>query len=652
MSISGLKKRIPIRHLSFSQINSHMSIPRTLDNDVGLTTNTIIGGVHNFMKTPLHHILEKCYSELVHDLSGNVADYIPELSKCDPNRFGISLATLDGHVYDIGDCQIPFTIQSISKAFVFALALESLGSDYVESVISVEPSGEAFNAIRLTADNRPFNPMVNAGAIACTGLIVAKEGKDAFHKIHDTLGRFAGRELGTDDAVYRSESLTGDRNRAIAWLLRNHSRLPEDVDYVLDVYFRQCSILVTAHDLSIMAATLANNGVNPVTGEQIISPYAVARTLSVMTSSGMYDYAGQWLYKVGIPAKSGVGGGIIASLPSALGLGTYSPRLDSYGNSVRGIRVCEQISSYLNLHVLSRKDDVTTCILADYDLAGISSRRSRRLPETRVLQEHHDEVRIVELVGALTFSSMDYVSRKLISCSQNLKYIILDIRRVPGSSIAAEKLLNSLKDEIEANGLKLMISGEGTGSEVFGKIDSKTTESSKVSRFKLLDDAIEWVENEIILRYSGASIGEETVSLTEQMLLTGFSPQEMASLTEICFERTYKSGEQIICSGEAAESLYFLQAGKVSVKFSNGVRLLELSAGMSFGERALLESVRSADVWADTDVKCLELPLGAYSSLRKIYPEIGEKMMRNGANMLSERLRLANTRIDILSSSR
>lgn len=262
------------------------------------------------MKAPLQHCLEQCYNELVHDLSGNVADYIPELSKCDPDRFGISLATLDGHVYDIGDCYIPFTIQSISKAFVFALALENLGLDQVEKVISVEPSGEAFNSIRLTADNRPFNPMVNAGAIACTGLIVSKEGKGAFNKIHETLSLFAGRSLGIDEAVYKSEMLTGDRNRAIAWLLRNYSRLPEGVDDVLDAYFKQCSILVTAHDLAIMAATLANNGINPVTGEQIISPHVVARTLSVMTSSGMYDYAGQWLYKVGIPAKSGVGGSL------------------------------------------------------------------------------------------------------------------------------------------------------------------------------------------------------------------------------------------------------------------------------------------------------------------------------------------------------
>ena len=153
----------------------------------------------------------------------------------------------------------------------------------------------------------------------------------------EKLSQFAGRELAVDDAVHASEVATGNRNRAIAWLLRNYSVLQDDVDAVLDTYFRQCAVLVTARDLAVMAATLANRGINPVTGVQVITPHVVARTLSVMTSSGMYDYAGEWIYRVGIPAKSGVGGGIVAALPSQLGLGTFSPCLDSHGNSVRGL---------------------------------------------------------------------------------------------------------------------------------------------------------------------------------------------------------------------------------------------------------------------------------------------------------------------------
>jgi len=274
-------------------------------------------------KPPLLRFLSRCHADFSAVTGGMVANYIPELGKADPGHFGISLATLDGHIYEVGDSRIPFTIQSMSKPFVFALALDTLGAARVESAVGVEPSGDPFNSIRLNADNHPFNPMVNAGAITCSGLIREAKGEAAFEYIRQALGRFAGRELGVDEAVYASESTTGDRNRAIGYLLRNSAVIKDDVSAVLEVYFRQCSVLVTARDIAVMAATLANRGINPVTGEQVMSPYAISRTLSVMTSSGMYDYAGEWIYRVGIPAKSGVGGGILAALPARLGLGSY-----------------------------------------------------------------------------------------------------------------------------------------------------------------------------------------------------------------------------------------------------------------------------------------------------------------------------------------
>ena len=294
---------------------------------------------------PLAQFLLQTHADLANENNGAVADYIPELSKANPAHLGIALATMDGHVHEVGDSDVPFTIQSISKAFVFAIALETLGQQRVDAAVGVEPSGDVFNSIRLRQDNRPFNAMVNAGAIACSGLIQEYAGKDASEMVRKALSRFAGRELAVDEAVFNSESLTGDRNRAIAFLLRNYGIVKGDVGIVLDVYFRQCSVLVTARDLALMGATLGNGGVNPLTGERVLSPYAVSRTLSVMTSSGMYDFAGEWIYRVGIPAKSGVGGGILAALPSQLGLGSFSPLLDEHGNSVRGLKVCEAISA-------------------------------------------------------------------------------------------------------------------------------------------------------------------------------------------------------------------------------------------------------------------------------------------------------------------
>jgi len=181
---------------------------------------------------PLQRFLIGCHEEFKSDSSGALADYIPELKHANPAHFGVALVTIDGHVYEVGDSRVPFTIQSVSKAFVFALALEAVGEERVAATIGVEPSGEAFNSIRLTNDNRPFNPMVNAGAIACSGLIHEVEGAAAFERIRDKLSQFAGRQLGVDDAVHASEVKTGNRNRAIAWLLCNYSVLKGDVDAV------------------------------------------------------------------------------------------------------------------------------------------------------------------------------------------------------------------------------------------------------------------------------------------------------------------------------------------------------------------------------------------------------------------------------------
>src|SRR5580698_4768846 len=442
-------------------------------------------------RTPLLRFLDHCYREFSAENGGAVADYIPELGKADPDHFGISLATIDGHVYEVGDSRLPFTIQSISKPFVFALALDTLGAAQVESEIGVEPSGDPFNSIRLNADNHPFNPMVNAGAIACSGLIHQAKGDGAFEFIRQALGRFAGRELEIDEAVYASESATGDRNRAIAYLLRNSTVIKDDVAEVLEVYFRQCSVLVTARDIAVMAATLANRGINPVTGEQVMTPYAISRTLSVMTSSGMYDYAGEWIYRVGIPAKSGVGGGILAALPARLGLGSYSPRLDRHGNSVRGIKVCEALSAHYDLHMLNRSDDARNSIIADYNIGNSASRRSRRPHEQKLLAAHHHDVRVIELVGTLTFSNVDYVSRQL-GAGQRPQLLIFDLRRVAAMTRAGARLFAEGFRELAAFNVTAILSGIKRPSAEWQAIGEWADGISNLRNYHLLDDAIEW----------------------------------------------------------------------------------------------------------------------------------------------------------------
>ena len=299
--------------------------------------------------------LQTLVNELYEDhrslTDGEVATYIPELAKANPDHFGICVVTAGGRVFEAGDCDVPFTIQSGSKPFTFGMALEEFGHERVWRHVDVEPSGDAFNSIELNGTNRPHNPMINSGAITVTALLLQRHGAATFDHVLACFSAAAGRQLSIDQGVYESERRTGHRNRAIAHLLLNFGLVPEDVEAALDVYFRQCAILVTCRDLAMMAATLSNMGRNPVTDEGVFDVRCVKDMLSIMFTCGMYDYSGQWAYRVGVPAKSGVGGGVMAVVNRQIGIATYSPRLDAHGNSRRGIEVCVDLASRLGLHV-------------------------------------------------------------------------------------------------------------------------------------------------------------------------------------------------------------------------------------------------------------------------------------------------------------
>jgi glutaminase len=283
---------------------------------------------------------------------GHVATYIPELSKVSPDEFGLAVATTDGQVYEGGDCERLFTIQSISKPFTYGLAMDEFGAERVHQHVGVEPSGDAFNSIELHGlTNRPYNPMINTGAITVTALLHSRHGDGTFQHVLDCFSTIAGRTLTIDEEVYESERRTGHRNRAIAHLLLNFGVVHDEAEAALDVYFRQCAIQVNSRDLAMMGATLANMGCHPITGRSAFSIRYVKDILSIMFTCGMYDYSGQWAYRVGVPAKSGVAGGVMAVVNRQLGIGTYSPRLDRFGNSVRGTGVCIDLASRLGLHV-------------------------------------------------------------------------------------------------------------------------------------------------------------------------------------------------------------------------------------------------------------------------------------------------------------
>ncbi|NEP20152.1 MAG: glutaminase A [Leptolyngbya sp. SIO4C1] len=302
---------------------------------------------------PLHSFLEKLHHTYSALETGQVASYIPELAKANPDWFAISVVTTGGQVIEVGDYQQKFTIQSISKVFVYGMALEIHGRERLLEKVSVEPTGDPFNSlIRLDEDShRPFNPMINAGAIATTSLLQGDGPTERLNQLLLMFERYVGHEVFIDMPTFISERVTGHRNRAMAHLMLNFGMIDKDIAAVLDLYFQQCAVMVTCHDLALMAATLANQGVNPITGVQAVSPDYIRDILSVMYTCGMYNFAGEWAYRVGIPAKSGVSGGILAVVPDQAGIAVFSPRLDSNGNSIRAIQVFQDLSREYGLHL-------------------------------------------------------------------------------------------------------------------------------------------------------------------------------------------------------------------------------------------------------------------------------------------------------------
>jgi glutaminase len=408
--------------------------------------------------SPVQAYLEQLHRRLSPLTDGAIATYIPELAKVDPDRFGIVIATVDGQVYEVGDSRLPFTIQSVSKPLAYGLALEDQGAERVSQAVGVEPSGEAFNSISLEpGSGRPLNPMINAGAIAVASLIDGASPAERFERLRATLSAYAGRPLTLDQAVFESERDTGHRNRAIGHLLRNYGILDGDPEPALELYFRQCSVQVTCRDLALMAATLAGGGVNPVSGERAVAAATIPSMLSVMTTCGIYDFTGEWVHRVGLPAKSGVGGGIMAVLPGQLGIGVFSPRLDSRGNSVRGVAVCAALSAELGLHFLRPPRVALATVRARYTLAGVRSRRQRPATEAALLAEHGHAVQVLELQGDLRFATLEPVLREVAAAGAGREFLLLDFKRVQQADEAATRLLARLIDSVAAGGGQVVL---------------------------------------------------------------------------------------------------------------------------------------------------------------------------------------------------
>lgn len=306
----------------------------------------------------VEHGLSTIFSDVVKIKEGKVAAYIGRLAKVDPDQCSMVGVLRNGNVIPFGDSDVKFSIQSVVKPFIFLLLLQRKGIEHVRKFVGVEAAGDQFNTIKLDSQNRAPNPLINSGAIACSSHLLAdgSQVSEEFEKMIELLSKLAGRELGSDINVYQSEQETSFRNNAIAALLAEHKMLGCPVEDAVKLYTMFCSIEVTAEDLAMISATLSNAGKNPKTGEQVITDMNVLNeVLSVMMTCGMYDAAGKWVAEVGMPAKSGVGGGVLAcpvNHPEILGLGFWGPRLDKFGNSVQGVTAAKRVSSDLDSHFL------------------------------------------------------------------------------------------------------------------------------------------------------------------------------------------------------------------------------------------------------------------------------------------------------------
>ena len=339
----------------------------------------------------------------------------------------------------MGDDEVEFSIQSISKPFAYAAALADRGFETVSATVGVEPSGEAFNELSLEGDTcRPRNPMINAGAIATHGLLVGADATEEarVERARSFFSTLAGRELRIDEAVYESEIDSADRNLAIAHMLRNYGIITATPHEIVDGYTRQCSVLVTARDLAMMGACLSNGGIHPTTRERVVDRRVARQVMSVMAGCGMYDGAGEWLTTVGIPAKSGVAGGLLGTLPGQCGIAVFSPRLDEHGNSVRGVAAFRRLSNDMNMHLVDAEPYGTT-VLRDVVVA--------------------DDTTTFHIQGVIQFSGAEYILDALDSDETTTPTVIFDVSQVSHFSDVGRRMVLEGMRRVRLDGRRVVL---------------------------------------------------------------------------------------------------------------------------------------------------------------------------------------------------
>src|SRR4051794_31025569 len=542
------------------------------------------------------------------------------MADVDHDAFGICLATVDGYVYEVGDTRTDFTIQSISKTFTYGLALADRGFAAVDAKIDVEPSGEAFYEISLGPETgRPYNAMINAGAIAAASLVAGDTLDARYERVRAAFSRCANRELAMDEEIFRADLAVAHRHRAIGHLLRGSGVIETDPGPAVELYFRQCALKLDCRDLALMAATLANGGVQPRTGERAFEPDVVERVLSVMTTCGMYDAAGEWVVGVGLPAKSGVGGGVLAVLPGQIGIALYSPRLDRHGNSVRGVAACRQLSRELELHFLHVASDRRSAIRDAWDIGSAPSSRRRTPDEQEILNEYGACARMYALHGDLLFAGAESVVREFTERAPELEVIVLDISRVSEIAGVARTMLAHTREALHERGCRMAIVDP----------DGELAFAEGVEVFEDPDEATAWAEDRLIERHGGTLATTAPIPLAEHGLAGDLRPDELGALRPLLERRSVAAGERIVAAGDPPQGIFFIVSGQATAETADAPRLAVLRAGTSFGKRAVISGEPHAtDVHADTDLELFVLTPDGMRELERRSPRTAIALLR------------------------
>jgi len=621
------------------------------------------------MISPLHRYLSEMLENLRPMTSGNVNPVTEVATSPDINKVGITITTVNGHQYSSGDADHKFAIQSIAKVFAYGLALDDLGPREVGKKIDVEPSGDPFNEISLQHQTgRPDNAMINAGAIATVGLIKGSGGKDRITRISrimELAAEGSPGELEINRIVYHAENIGGHRNRALAWLLRSFEIIDSDPEPVVQDYFLECSTDVTTENLSMMAATLANKGVNPVTGREVFSEDTTRQVLAVMMTCGMYDAAGNWMIDIGLPAKSGVDGGIMVVVPGQLGIGVYSAPLDSHGNSVRGAAAIRRVTRDLGLHYADAPPLGGSTLRAHYSLADASLGVVRSTELSRITSQFGERCQILEVSGDLGFAETETMVRTIVEMDDDVSMVIIDFQGVDDYGKAAilmlasmttvwrdegkdiifidwgEALVESILDYISIrDDLYLPDPREKAKAASAGQLDlpsdAESVEQEITGEFRLFDNrsaALEWAELRLAQRYARDVLHTDDSPREPEAapvfeFLNDADVDELAGYMEL---RSYTADTVIRRVGQPFGGIYFIRSGRVELaaegKGDARYRHVYLSPGTTFGEFALTYTGRQlTTIRAVDDVEVLVLSAQKIASIEKSNPQLAIRL--------------------------